>query len=480
MSGSDKKAVASPPPALPAKVIGPRQTYMRGHTDLGKWNSTKDMAKAVSELRVAEIEKEELKKQYDKLRKEKIEAERTNKELERDNKEMSGKIVEQVEWIQGQMERNYNLSTLLKNAKTFLGTYNKKLWVANQEFKELAKYILAEKETMRKNTNCSCGCTNEFYASLDRIGAKLGILIKSTEDASEDNPQNYIDKLIQELSKESEMRPNKKRTTSGLISKPNQDPFKEMRMKIEELKDEIKLGSKWKLMYTELLTDKNTPLPLLEELENELLLERELASINNESEQKKAKAIEVLKKEVEELKEETVKSKTIVTKKETTVESLKKELKTAKDDTKRLQEQNAQIREQMKTLKDQEKVLMEQIRSMTEQNTSLKEQVGSLREQVKDYARLRSENNMLKLRVTELETGTTSSSKEDIGNAISKLSSILKNNGNILGEREITILQKLLGSNAIELLQGDNNEYKNDCKTILTLLNDLVCLILKE
>ena len=495
VSGSDKKGVIFPHPTFSSKMIEPKQTYMERHTDLGKWNSAKDVAKVMSELHVAEIENKELKEQYDKLRKEKIEAERTNKELERDNKEMSGKIVEQVEWIQGQMERNHNLSILLKNAKSFFGTYNKKLWIANQEFKELAKYILTEKESIKKNTNCSCNCTNEFYTSLDRIGTKLGTLIKSTEGTPEDNPQNYIDKLLQELSKESETRPNKKRTTSGLISKPKQDPFKEMRVKIEELKDEIKFGSKWKSMYMELLTDKNTPLPLLEELENELLLEKELATINIESEYEKAKAIEALKKEVEELKEETVKSKTIAINKETSVESLKRELRAAKDDARRLQEQDKQMKEQIKALRDEEKLLMEQIRSIREQNTSLKEQAGCLMEQVKslrseieelraneakDHLRLKSENSMLKLRVTELEAGTTMPSKEDIDNAISKLSSVLKNDGSTLGEREITILKKLLDSNAIELLQGDNSEYKNDCKTLLTFLNELVRFKLKK
>lgn len=496
VSGSDKKGVASPPPAFPAKTMGPRQTCMERHTDMARWNSAKELAKSLSELRVAQIESEELKRQYDKLRKEKLEAERESKELKRDNKEMSGKIVEQVEWIQGQMERNHGLSVLLKSAKTFLETYSKKLWVANQEFKELSKYILAEKNALESSGSHQCNCAANYCSSLDRIGAKLGVLIKSAEEVSEQSPQSYIDKLIQELNKEVVIRPNRKRA-AGLIAKPNQDPFKEMRMKIEELKDEVQFGSKWKSMYMELLTDKSVPLPLPpEEYENEQVLEKELAAMKDKMESEKTAAVRSLKREIEDLKEEATKSKTIAHTKESTVESLKRELKLAKDDAKALQEQSRQARE----LKEQEKLLVEQINSLTEQNTSLKEQTAALRDQLKslkqetklneargndDYLRAKAENGALRLRVAELETGTGSLTQADVDAAVSQLSAVvLKGHaGGALGEKEAATIQKLFGPNAVEVLQKHKeggSQYKEDCKAMLSLLNDLVVLGLRE
>eukprot|EP01022_Parablepharisma_sp_SALTPOND_P016918 TRINITY_DN2593_c6_g1_i1.p1 TRINITY_DN2593_c6_g1~~TRINITY_DN2593_c6_g1_i1.p1 ORF type:complete len:630 (+),score=76.98 TRINITY_DN2593_c6_g1_i1:124-2013(+) len=236
------RGLVAPPPVFPVR----RLLSEKPEASVEDWGNTKNLVKALAKLKISEMENAELNKKCKELRKAKIEAEEIASTLKDEQQEIGRKMEEQVEWIKDQMERNYRVSGSLEEAKVLLLDYKRRLQSMKHSLKSVSQYIAKEKTGEICECSCEYGCSPIF----EQVQAKLSSIISASETLEKSKIEPFIEAIVNDLSTDNTRQKEHKSITPAKIQK---DPYLDMKIRIEELQDELQIASKWKTMYAELL-----------------------------------------------------------------------------------------------------------------------------------------------------------------------------------------------------------------------------------
>ena len=255
----------SPPPIFPIHSSKAKKFEYK----IQKKESTK--TRLWTKLHMVTAENMELKKQCKEMREQKMQNEYMVNLLTKENKELIAKIKDKS-FINTE-EQSKQLINLIIEAKDSLAIYKVQLERVSIIFKELTEYMSNIMETKDRNYNRIIKMIYEKL-HLNKIESSK---IKKTEE--------NIENIINEYS-------NQYKFPKSDIVKLKVTEYLTMKIKIEELKDEVKLSYKWKNLCMNLLSLANMDKSQIDE--------------NGKNLAKNFKAIRLLKYDAEELQEELI------------------------------------------------------------------------------------------------------------------------------------------------------------------------------
>jgi hypothetical protein len=259
------KGAISPPPAFP------RRKQPSRHIGSFCSNTGNEATKTLADMHLTEIENMQLRRRCTELRNQKVQSEHMVNMLKKENKELNRQIKEKG---LNRFEENPMLTNLLNEMKNLFGDYKRQLEIISKTFQNLTEYI----NNQIRTNECNCGYSKLLEILNEKWYMSSGDIIQANKlETNINHTIRNLDKIV-----------NLKSDTMNI----KKSDYLTMQIRIEELKDELKLSKKWKEMCMSMLT-------------SGVQISENVGSVT-ERNRKGVITLQSLKRDAEELKEELI------------------------------------------------------------------------------------------------------------------------------------------------------------------------------